>query len=174
MLYVFIAIIIIASVILIINSKKNEEDDRITNVQFRCFIIAIIFLLATVLSILSFGRFAVKTDTISTDNFVVSNFDIITTSTKTKMLKVSGFDIDTDTKYKYYISQSNNHKTISLSLSDKGVHSISVSVTENKEVNHLTIKHNTYFNYLTLTTFNEDEYVFSHKDRLKERNYKYE
>lgn len=153
MLYILIAIIVIASIILKFASKNYCG--VMSNMKFSSFIIVIIIVIivtsATILSLAS-NSFIFYDSTISEENFVISNFE------ENQVLSDKAKKQDSqNTIYTYRVSNSN--KTIS--LSDRNVHSI--SVTKNKEVNHLTIKHNTYFDYLTLRTSNEDDYVFSHK-----------
>lgn len=58
------------------------------------------------------------------------------------------------------VKNTNNKKTVS--AKDTSVYSISVSQSKNK-INHLIIKHNTYFSALTFMTSQKDEYVFSSK-----------
>ena len=89
--------------------------------------------------------------TINTDEFNIEKYDEVKTTRDINEAKVS---------YTYKIKNTDNAKTIS--VEDDNVYSISVSSSSSK-VNHLTVKHNTYFNVATFTTTQKDEYVFSSK-----------
>lgn len=89
--------------------------------------------------------------TISTDEFNIDNYQEVKTTSDDNKAKVS---------YTYTIKNSKDKKTVS--AKDTSIYSISVSQSKNK-INHLIIKHNTYFSALTFMTSQKDEYVFSSK-----------
>lgn len=89
--------------------------------------------------------------TISTDEFNIEKYDEVKTTRDINEAKVS---------YTYKIKNTDNAKTIS--TEDDNVYSISVLNSSNR-VNHLTVKHNAYFNWATFTTTLKDEYLFSSK-----------
>lgn len=89
--------------------------------------------------------------TISTDEFNIEKYDEVKTTRDTNEAKVS---------YTYKIKNTDNAKTIS--TENGNVYSISVLNSSNR-VNHLTVKHNAYFNWTTFMTTQKDEYEFSSK-----------
>lgn len=89
--------------------------------------------------------------TISKEEFTIVNYQEVKTTSEDNKTKVS---------YTYTVKNTNNKKTVS--AKDTSVYSISVSQSKNK-INHLIIKHNTYFSSLTFMTSQKDEYVFSSK-----------
>ena len=89
--------------------------------------------------------------TISTDEFNIEKYDEVKTTRDINEAKVS---------YTYKIKNTDNAKTIS--TENGNVYSISVLNSSNR-VNHLTVKHNAYFNWTTFMTTHKDEYVFSSK-----------
>lgn len=90
-------------------------------------------------------------ETVSVQELSISNFKLNVTYTTLTTPR---------NEISYKIKGTNNSKTISINDSD--INSISVSPS-NKAINHLTIKHNTYFSALTFMTTQKDEYVFSSK-----------
>lgn len=89
--------------------------------------------------------------TISTDEFNIDKYDELRTTTDDNKANIS---------YTYTIKNTDNCKTVS--AKDDNVYSIFTSSSSSR-VNHLTIKHNAYFNWTTFTTTQKDEYVFSSK-----------
>ena len=89
--------------------------------------------------------------TISTDEFNIDKYDELRTTTDDNKANIS---------YTYTINNTDNAKTIS--TENGNVYSISVLNSSNR-VNHLTVKHNAYFNWTTFMTTQKDEYVFSSK-----------
>lgn len=89
--------------------------------------------------------------TISTDEFNIEDYQEVKTTSEDNKTKVS---------YTYIVKNTDNKKTVS--VKDNNVYSISASSSSSR-VNHLTIKHNTYFNWAIFTTTQKDEYIFSSK-----------
>lgn len=89
--------------------------------------------------------------TISKEEFNIDNYQEVKTTSEDNKTKVS---------YTYTVKNTNNKKKVS--AKDTSVYSISISQSKNK-INHLIIKHNTYFSALTFMTSQKDEYVFSSK-----------
>lgn len=89
--------------------------------------------------------------TISKEEFNIDDYQEVKTTSEDNKTKVS---------YTYIVKNTDNKKTVS--AKDTSVYSISVSQSKNK-INHLIIKHNTYFSALTFMTSQKDEYVFSSK-----------
>lgn len=89
--------------------------------------------------------------TISTDEFNIDDYQEVKTTSEDNKTKVS---------YTYIVKNTDNKKTVS--AKDTSVYSISISQSKN-QINHLIIKHNTYFSPLTFMTTQKDEYVFSSK-----------
>lgn len=89
--------------------------------------------------------------TISKEEFTIVNYQEVKTTSEDNKTKVS---------YTYTVKNTNNKKTVS--AKDTSVYSISVLNSSNR-VNHLTVKHNAYFNWTTFTTTLKDEYLFSSK-----------
>lgn len=89
--------------------------------------------------------------TISKEEYNIDNYQEVKTTSEDNKTKVS---------YTYTVKNTNNKKTVS--AKDTSVYSISVSQSKNK-INHLIIKHNTYFSALTFMTSQKDEYVFISK-----------
>lgn len=88
--------------------------------------------------------------TISKEEFNIDDYQEVKTTSEDNKTKVS---------YTYIVKNTDNKKTVS--AKDTSVYSITVS--QSKNINHLTVKHNTYFNCATFTTTQKDEYVFSSK-----------
>ena len=89
--------------------------------------------------------------TISKEEFNIDDYQEVKTTSEDNKTKVS---------YTYIVKNTDNKKTVS--AKDDNVYSISVLNSSNR-VNHLTVKHNEYFNWATFTTTHKDEYVFSSK-----------
>lgn len=89
--------------------------------------------------------------TISTDEFNIDKYNEVKSAIDENNVKVS---------YTYKIKNTDNTKTVS--TENGNVYSISVLNSSNR-VNHLTVKHNSYYNWATFTTTQKDEYVFSSK-----------
>lgn len=96
-------------------------------------------------------NFLMNQGTISKEEFNIDNYQEVKTTSDDNKAKVS---------YTYTIKNSKDKKTVS--AKDTSIYSISVSQSKNK-INHLIIKHNTYFSALTFMTSQKDEYVFSSK-----------
>lgn len=96
-------------------------------------------------------NFLMNQGTISKEEFNIDNYQEVKTTSDGNKAKVS---------YTYTIKNSKDKKTVS--AKDTSVYSISISQSKN-QINHLIIKHNTYFSPLTFMTTQKDEYVFSSK-----------
>lgn len=89
-------------------------------------------------------------DKISKEELNIDNYQEVKTTSDDNKVKVS---------YTYTIKNSKDKKTVS--AKDTSVYSVSVS--QSKNINHLTIKHNLYYDAATLSTIQKDVYVFSSK-----------
>lgn len=89
--------------------------------------------------------------TISKEEFNIDDYQEVKTTSEDNKTKVS---------YTYIVKNTDNKKTVL--AKDTNVYSISISQSKN-QINHLIIKHNTYFNWATFITTQKDEYVFSSK-----------
>ena len=89
--------------------------------------------------------------TISKEEFNIDDYQEVKTTSEDNKTKVS---------YTYIVKNTDNKKTVS--AKDDNVYSISASSSSSR-VNHLTVKHNAYFNWATFTTTHKDEYVFRSK-----------
>lgn len=96
-------------------------------------------------------NFLMNQGTISKEEFNIDNYQEVKTTSDDNKAKVS---------YTYTIKNSKDKKTVS--AKDTSVYSISISQSKN-QINHLIIKHNTYFSPLTFMTTQKDEYAFSSK-----------
>ena len=96
-------------------------------------------------------NFLMNQGTISKEEYNIDNYQEVKTTSDDNKTKVS---------YTYTIKNSKDKKTVS--AKDTSIYSISASQSKNK-INHLIIKHNTYFSALTFITSQKDVYVFSSK-----------
>lgn len=94
-------------------------------------------------------------NTVSKDDFSIENFEKIDA-------RIGGESKDKESvvTYTYTVENTDDKKVIS--EEDDKVYSISVS-TPSKNINHLTVKHNSYFDWATFLTTDKYEYVFSAK-----------
>lgn len=155
MIFIFIGLIIIALVFFIVNVKKYQYDYMPISIFDMC--LAPLFVgiigLSTLLFVYNINDTYTQKykSTINTEEYNIDKYDELRTTTDGNKANIS---------YTYTIKNTDNCKTVS--VKDDNVYSISASSSSSR-VNHLTIKHNTYFNWATFTTTQKDEYVFSAK-----------
>ena len=94
-------------------------------------------------------------NTVSKEEFSIENFEKIDAR-----IGSESKDKESVVTYTYTVENINDKKVIS--EEDDKVYSISVS-TPSKNINHLTVKHNSYFDWATFLTTEKYEYVFSSK-----------
>lgn len=120
--------------------------------MFRFFLIGLgCFSVSLISNVIDDPRTFDYKSTISTDEFNIDKYNEVKSAIDENNVKVS---------YTYKIKNTDNTKTVS--TENGNVYSISVLNSSNR-VNHLTVKHNSYFNWATFTTTQKDEYVFSSK-----------
>ena len=155
MIFIFAGIIIIALIFFYCECKKYQYDYMPISSFAAC--LAPVFIGVIGLGTLLFVHNRSDTytqkykSTINTEEYNIDKYDEVRTTTDENNVKVS---------YTYKIKNTDNIKTVS--TENNNVYSITAS-SSNSKVNHLTIKHNTYFNWATFTTTQKDEYVFSAK-----------
>lgn len=150
MIYIFIALAIVSFIVFLVT-----EDKIYSLIPSVCAILVLVGILGIVITAISYneGDTIKLKNTISKEEFSIVNFD----KTETAISKHK--DKGIVTTYTYTIENTNDNKTIS--EEDDSVYSITVS--QSKNINHLTIKHNLYYDAATLSTIQKDVYVFSSK-----------
>ncbi len=150
MIYIFIALAIVSFIVFLVT-----EDKIYSFIPSVCAILVLVGILGIVITAISYneGDTIKLKNTISKEEFSIVNFD----KTETNISKHK--DKGIVTTYTYTIENTNDNKTIS--EEDDSVYSITVS--QSKNINHLTIKHNLYSDAATLSTIQKDVYVFSSK-----------
>lgn len=155
MIFIFIGLIIITLVFFIVNVKKYQYDYMPISIFTMCLVplsVGIIGL-GTLLFVYNNSDTHIQKykSTISTEEYNIDKYDELRTTTDDNKANIS---------YTYIVKNTDNKKTVS--VKDDNVYSISASSSSSR-VNHLTIKHNTYFNWAIFTTTQKDEYIFSSK-----------
>ncbi len=155
MIFVFLGFTIISIVVFYFVGKHYQYVGIPTGIFAIC--LASIFVGITLFNVFMIAyikgntNFLMNQGTISKEEFNIDNYQEVKTTSDDNKAKVS---------YTYTIKNSKDKKTVS--AKDTSIYSISVSQSKNK-INHLIIKHNTYFSALTFMTSQKDEYVFSSK-----------
>ena len=94
-------------------------------------------------------------NTVSKEEFSIENYEKIDAR-----IGSESKDKESVITYTYTVENTNDKKVIS--EEDDKVYSISVS-TPSKNINHLTVKNNSYFDWATFLTTEKYKYVFSSK-----------
>ena len=155
MIFVFLGFTIISIIVFYFVSKHYQYVGIPTGIFAIC--LASIFVGITLFNVFMLAyikgntNFLMNQGTISKEEFNIDNYQEVKTTSDDNKAKVS---------YTYTINNSKDKKTVS--AKDTSIYSISASQSKNK-INHLIIKHNTYFSALTFMTSQKDEYVFSSK-----------
>lgn len=155
MIFVFLGFTIISIIVFYFVGKHYQYIGIPTGIFAIC--LASIFVGITLFNVFMLAYvdgdtiFLMNQGTISKEEFNIDNYQEVKTTSDDNKAKVS---------YTYTIKNSKDKKTVS--AKDTSIYSISVSQSKNK-INHLIIKHNTYFSALTFITSQKDEYVFSSK-----------
>lgn len=155
MIFIFIGLIIITLVFFIVNVKKYQYDYMPISIFAMCLVPLSVEIigLGTLLFVYNNSDTHIQKykSTISTEEYNIDKYDELRTTTDDNKANIS---------YTYIVKNTDNKKTVS--VKDDNVYSISASSSSSR-VNHLTIKHNTYFNWAIFTTTQKDEYIFSSK-----------
>lgn len=155
MIFIFLGFTIISIIVFYFVGKHYQYVGIPTGIFAIC--LASIFVGITLFNVFILAyikgntNFLMNQGTISKEEFNIDNYQEVKTTSDDNKAKVS---------YTYTIKNSKDKKTVS--AKDTSVYSISISQSKN-QINHLIIKHNTYFSPLTFMTTQKDEYVFSSK-----------
>ena len=155
MIFIFLGFTIISIIVFYFVGKHYQYVGIPTGIFAIC--LASIFVGITLFNVFMLAyikgntNFLMNQGTISKEEFNIDNYQEVKTTSDDNKAKVS---------YTYTIKNSKDKKTVS--AKDDNVYSISISQSKN-QINHLIIKHNTYFSALTFMTTQKDEYVFSSK-----------
>lgn len=154
MIFVYLGILIVGLIVFICVRKKGSYNVAIVLMPI-CIISILLGFVNASLSFVHYvfddSRILDYKSTISTEEYNIDKYDEVKTATNNN---------ETEKSYTYTIKNTDNCKTVS--AKDNNVYSITASSSSSK-VNHLTIKHNIYFNWATFTTTQKDDYIFSSK-----------
>lgn len=155
MIFIFLGFTIISIIVFYFVGKHYQYVGIPTGILVIC--LASIFVGITLFNVFILAYVKGNTNllmykgTISKEEFNIDDYQEVKTTSEDNKTKVS---------YTYIVKNTDNKKTVS--AKDTSVYSISISQSKN-QINHLIIKHNTYFSPLTFMTTQKDEYVFSSK-----------